>query len=187
MKYSLVITGRPGIGKSTLFNKIIQSIKENGLKVSGIITLEERDSSGQRVGFKIIDLSSGEWAWLARKDYYSSIRVGSYGVIVDESSRIIRRALDKGVVLNSDVIGIDEIGPMELKIPVFKPLLLEALKTGKPLIAVVHYRLSDPEILGLLENSEKVVITLENRDILMDQLPKKVAGDLLKKVRGAGK
>ncbi|WP_434730923.1 nucleoside-triphosphatase [Thermogladius sp. KZ2Tp1] len=180
MGYTLVITGRPGVGKSTLFNKIVEALKSSGLAVAGFITFEERDPTGLRVGFKILDLKSRSWAWLARRDNPSPVRVGSYGVFVEEANKVVEMALKKEAVVNSDVICVDEVGPMELKLPSFKPLLISALKLGKPAILVVHYRLSDPDILRFIDRSEKVTLTLENRDELNRVLPLVV----LEKVRG---
>jgi len=174
MGYMLVITGRPGVGKSTLFNRVVETLRRNNLSVAGLIAFEERDMSGVRIGFKIQDLSTGDWAWLAKRDYSSHVRVGAYGVFVGEANRIVERALSKEVVAKSDVLCVDEVGPMELKLPSFKPLLIEALHLGKPSILVVHHRLSDPDILKLLESSEKLFLTFENRDMLNRTLPKSV-------------
>ncbi|MCY0868031.1 MAG: NTPase [Desulfurococcus sp.] len=174
----VVITGPPGSGKSTLFSEIINSLVKAGLTVGGVRAPEVR-VQGYRIGFKVIDILSGEEAWLARKNAPGSVRVGSYTVLVDEASRIMSKALTRALD-EADVIGIDEVGPMELKIPVFTPLLYRVLDSTKPLILVVHYKLRDPVILGKLGNADWISVTIENREALkasiIGQLVEKIAG-----------
>ncbi|MET1159837.1 MAG: NTPase [Thermoprotei archaeon] len=171
--YTIVITGRPGIGKSTLFNNIVNRLRIEGFKVGGIVAPEVRDNSGRRLGFKIVDLLSSEEAWLARKDANSSVRVGRYGVLVKEASRIISNALARAL-READVIAIDEVGPMELKIPAFRHYLHLVLESDKPRILVIHYRLRDPDILNKIEKAEKHIVTESNRDRLNRELPERV-------------
>lgn len=166
----LVITGRPGVGKSTLFNSIVSALRESGFKVGGIIAPEIRER-GTRIGFKIINLLTGEESWLARKNYVSTIKVGSYGVLVNEANELVRRAL-RDALEQADIIAIDEVGPMELKLPSFKPLLINALDSVKPLVLVIHFNLDDKDILSRLERAWKVVLTFENREHYRKTLPK---------------
>jgi nucleoside-triphosphatase len=172
----LVITGRPGVGKSTLFNIIVSTLRENGVIVGGIIAPEVR-VNGKRLGFKLVDLLTGEETWLARRDNPSPVRVGSYGVLVNEASRLIRGALSRALS-EAQVVGVDEVGPMELKLPVFKPLLLRLFESNKHIILVVHYNLSDREIRARIEDARKIVLTPENREIYRKTLPLEVLREL---------
>ncbi len=173
-----VITGRPGIGKSTLFNRIIEELKNNGYVVGGIRSPEVRESDGRRIGFRVIDLLTGKEGWLAKRHYPSRIRIGSYGVVEDEASTIISGALGSALE-SAEVIGIDEVGPMELKLRIFKELLDKILLSDKPLILVVHYRLRDKNILDKIRGAKWIVLTYENRDRFLHVLP----GEVLKAVR----
>ena len=58
----LLITGRPGVGKTTLIKRLIPALPPAG----GFYT-EEIRSCGERVGFKIVTLA-GEEGILAQKD-----------------------------------------------------------------------------------------------------------------------
>ncbi len=179
MKY--VVTGRPGVGKSTLFSLVIENLRENGFIVGGISTPEVRGEDGRRIGFRVVDLLSGKSTWLAKRGYYSPVRIGAYGVFVKEASSLIAEALDNALS-SADVIGVDEVGPMELKLPVFKTRLLKTLDSKKPVILVVHYRLREREILDRLRNATWIYLTLENREKLREVLPEKILGE----IRGAG-
>jgi len=172
-----IITGRPGIGKSTLFNNIVNELTKYNIVVGGIRSPEVRDSRGYRIGFKIVDLLSGEEGWLAKKNYYSPIRVGKYGVVIDEAKRVIEKALTKAIE-EADVIAIDEVGPMELKIDLFRQLLYKALETNKPKILVFHIRLNDPTIWRKIKEYELFTVTLENREYLNKTLPKKILREI---------
>jgi len=164
----IVITGVPGVGKSTVFEKLVDELRKRGLSIGGIKAPEVRQG-GVRVGFKVVDLLTGEEAWLARKGAEGPVRIGSYTILVEEASKVVENAL-RNAMARAHVIGVDEVGPMELKIPVFKPLLLEALDSEKPIILVVHYRLHDREILGRLSGSERIVVTFENREAVKSML-----------------
>ncbi len=172
-----IITGRPGIGKSTLFNNIVNELTKYNIVVGGIRSPEVRDNRGYRIGFKIIDLLSGEEGWLAKKNYYSPIRVGKYGVVIDDAKRVIEKALTKAIE-EADVIAIDEVGPMELKIDLFRKLLYKVLETNKPKILVFHIRLNDPTIWRKVKEYELFTVTLENREHLNKTLPKKILKEI---------
>lgn len=167
-----VISGRPGVGKSTLFNLIVEALKKRGYVVGGFIAPEVREG-GIRQGFKLVDLLTGEETWLARRGYPSSTRVGSYGVLVETADKLASRALLRALEV-ADVIAIDEVGPMELKLPSFKQNLLRALDSGKPMLLVVHHRLEDSEIMSRLGNAVKIFVSIENREELRNKTPGEV-------------
>lgn len=165
------ITGRPGVGKSTLFMEIVNYLAGKGLRVGGIIAPEVREG-GVRIGFKLVDLLSKSETWLARKDVASRIRVGSYGVL-ESASSFVRESLSRALEV-AEVIGIDEIGPMELKLAGFPQLVREVANSDKPFIFVVHYRLSEEGALDFLGDYEKIVVTPENRALLRRSLPPEI-------------
>ncbi len=64
----------------------------------------------------------------------------------------------------AQVIAIDEIGPMELSMPLIKSLIDEVLKLDKPLIAVVHRNVK------LNVDGKTYIVTEENRDSLKEKI-----------------
>ncbi|HEY6282826.1 MAG TPA: nucleoside-triphosphatase, partial [Nitrososphaerales archaeon] len=59
-----LVTGTPGVGKSTLVSKVIMRLKSAGVIVGGCTTYELR-SKGSRVGFEVLDLTTGRRGELA--------------------------------------------------------------------------------------------------------------------------
>ena len=112
MKRAFFLTGRPGIGKTTVLLRIVEELKKRDLKIGGLISQEIR-RAGTRVGFKIIDLDSGREGWLAHVRQPVGPKVGKYRVCMKDLESIgvdaILRALRE-----ADIVVIDEIGPMEL-------------------------------------------------------------------------
>jgi len=163
----IIITGRPGIGKTTIFNKVVENIKRYVI-VGGIVCPEVREGHS-RIGFKIRDLLSGREDWLAHKYLFKhGPRIGKYTVNI-RAGIFGARALEKAIK-EADVIGIDEIGPMELKLEELRSAIIRVLESNKPVIAVVHYRMHDPVILSLLNDAEKYIVTVENREFLADKI-----------------
>jgi len=177
----IVITGRPGSGKSTVLRKVIEKLKSLGLTVGGIVCPDVRDSQGKRIGFKIINVLTGEEGWLAKAYEQGYPRIGKYKVHVEEAERIGVKALDEALE-KADIIVIDEIGPMELLISKLRMKFIEVLKSTKPTIVIAHYRLNDREILKLLSGSLKFEVNLANRDnlptVITDKITTMLKGSL---------
>jgi nucleoside-triphosphatase len=129
---NILITGRPGCGKTTLIGKIAARLGE---RAGGFITREIREG-GIRQGFELITLD-GHRATLARVGLPSHVRVGRYGVDVEALERVgleaVRRALEAG-----RVVVIDEIGKMEMASPAFCELVVRALDSPSPVLATIH-------------------------------------------------
>lgn len=89
----IVITGRPGSGKSTLVWRIRSYLEETDRSTGGIITPEIREGSSRR-GFEIVDIKSGRRAVLAALDIRGP-RVGRYGVSVEAVDEV---AVQRGII-----------------------------------------------------------------------------------------
>jgi len=155
--WCLAITGPPGAGKSTLARKVVEELKKAGLKVCGTSCPDVREG-GRRVGFLIVDVEDGSRAWLARVDCEGP-RVGRYK-LCPGAEEVGVRALSK----DCDVYLIDEIGPMELKLPKLREAMLRVVSGNKPFVAVYHARLRDEEFLRALSRCHKIFVTKDTRE-----------------------
>jgi nucleoside-triphosphatase len=63
MASRIAITGPPGVGKSTVANKVVELCKTRAT-VGGILTRDRR-LKGNRIGFEIMDITSGSLGQLA--------------------------------------------------------------------------------------------------------------------------
>src|SRR5262245_61926834 len=84
---AILITGSPGCGKSTLMARLIKDV--GARQIAGLSTPEVRQSN-VRVGFKMIDLASGDEDVLASTSGKGPI-VGKYHVNVDAIDRIVAK------------------------------------------------------------------------------------------------
>ncbi len=184
---NVLITGRPGIGKTTAVLKVAEELRRRGFKVGGMVSREER-AAGRRVGFVIEDLMTGKTGYLAKVGSGPGPRVGRYTVILSDLESVgvgaIRRA-----VREADVVVIDEIGPMELYSEEFKRAVLEALNSPKPVLATIHIRANRyPFTQQILSRRDVrlITLTLSNRDRVPREVAEEVAR-LAREVRAPGK
>jgi nucleoside-triphosphatase len=171
----IAITGRPGIGKTTLFWKVVKRLQNDGIRIAGFYCPEVREGR-VRIGFKIVALDGSAEGWLARREGCDGPRVGRYNTC-REAENIARMVEDK--IRESELVAIDEIGPMELKLPGVRHVIYEVFRIGKPGLFVVHEKLNDPFILNRLRAQGKIYrVTLENRDALVEEVYRAVKGIL---------
>jgi nucleoside-triphosphatase len=161
MAQTLLLTGRPGVGKTTVIKTLVKSL---GQRADGFYTQEIRQH-GQRQGFELVGLR-GERATLAHVHLKGGgrPRVGRYGVDVAALERVGVAALQRAVFTGCIVI-LDEIGKMELFSPAFKAATLAALDGPAPLVATIMAR-PHPWADALKAQASVTVwqVTLQNRD-----------------------
>lgn len=167
----ILITGIPGVGKTTFIRKIAGSLEE--LHPVGFYTQEIRERGG-RVGFEIIGFD-GSRRLLSHVTLQSRSRVGKYGVDVPGFEEYLQ-SLDLGDDNRSPVI-IDEIGKMECYSSRFRDLVSGLVEGHRLLIATVA-RKGDRfiESIKYRENVRLVEVTRENRDVLLPRVLEIVQG-----------
>jgi len=174
MKRLLFLTGAPGVGKTTVLLKTVEKLKMRGCRVGGMISREVR-SGGERVGFELLDVMSGNRGWLARVDGKEGTRVGKYRVSLEDVDGVgVEAVLD--AVEGADVVVIDEVGPMELCSERFRVAVERAVESWRIVVGVVHWKARDKLIdeVKRREDAEIVEVTSENREglprILFDKV-----------------
>ncbi|MDA4121526.1 MAG: NTPase [Thaumarchaeota archaeon] len=164
-----VITGPPGVGKSSVVSKVVLRMKSAGIMVGGCSSVEKR-AKGVRVGFEVRDLTDGMVGELASVSGKLGPRVGKYRVNLSDLSRIGAAGLRKAAVV-SELIVVDEVGPMELVSPEFRRAVEACVSSPKPILAVLHERLDDDLLNLLRKKAEKSFeLTTENRDSVVEEL-----------------
>ena len=144
-----IVTGSPGVGKSTLVSRLVLRLRPAGVIVGGCTTAERR-SGGVRVGFEIRDLTTERTGQLASTETKFGPKVGRYRVNLVDLAKVGAAGLEAAAA-GSEVLVLDEAGPMELVSPEFRRAVRRCIDSGKPLLAVVHERLED-DLLGELRS-----------------------------------
>jgi nucleoside-triphosphatase len=130
---ALLLTGRPGIGKTTVLRSAARSLA--GFRLLGFYTEEIRAGSARR-GFRLITFE-GDEAVIAHIDLPPP-RVSKYGVDVAAIDRFATRLRD--VRDPSAIYLVDEIGKMECMSALFVEAIKRLLESGRPLVATVAQR-----------------------------------------------
>ena len=166
-----IVTGDPGVGKTTAVMHVAERLKQKGLNVGGVISREVR-SNNVRIGFEFVDLTTNASATLSSTTG-SGPRMGKYIVDLDGCRFAVKMLID--AIKNSDVIICDELGPMEFKSKEFVDCAKDMLELDKPVIVVVHKRLQHPVIDQFRKKASFLInVDLQNRnkvpDLLLDRL-----------------
>jgi nucleoside-triphosphatase len=152
---NILITGKPGSGKSTLIQKLTDHF--NNKKIAGIATPEIRRKN-KRYGFKIIDIFSGHEEIMASVDIKSNHRVSKYQVAVEAVDKILEKLHSN--LNEAEIIMIDEIGKMELYSKKFKDMIKTILDSEKPVIATIQLS-KNPFIKNIKSREDSKVYFLE--------------------------
>jgi len=173
MARTLLITGRPGVGKTTVIQKVAAQL---GQRAGGFYTQEMRGPGGRK-GFRLITLPVGEReAIMAHVDIRSRNRVGRYGVDVAVLDSVGVAAI-RSAIQSCDVIVVDEIGKMELFSGEFRGAVLKAVSSDKIVVATVMQQNHD-WVAALKGMPQATVwqITESNRDKLPGRVMEWIEG-----------
>lgn len=157
--HALLITGSPGVGKTTLVKKAVQALA--GRNLAGFYT-EEIRAGKAREGFALVTLR-GERFIMAHTGHRSPHRVGRYGVDVQVIDTAVELTLSRG--RGAELFVIDEIGKMECFSPFFVKKVTDLLDSGKPVVATIARK--GRGFISQVKNREGVElweVTRENRD-----------------------
>lgn len=170
MSKHLLITGRPGVGKTTLIQKIIEFLKDNkpDWTLTGFWTCEVRQNS-QRIGFDINTLNGYHGILARRKDLGIASRkhVGKYSVDISDFETIAVPALYEP----ADLVIIDEVGKMELFSSKFKEAVQFVLDNQPRVLATVPFY--EDSFLATIKSRADVQLwelTRENREKTLQKI-----------------
>jgi nucleoside-triphosphatase len=175
LKRLFLITGRPGIGKTTVLLNVASELSSRGYRLGGMVTREVKQD-GSRVGFEIVDYATNRKGWLAHINQAEGPRVSKYRVNLHDLDQIGVKAIH-GALEQADVVIIDEIGPMELFSSAFRQVVGNAADSSKPLLGIIHYSARD-SVIDLVKKRDDVelfTVTMENRQHLHNLLVLKTA------------
>ncbi|CAD6231831.1 GSCOCG00001608001-RA-CDS [Cotesia congregata] len=180
----ILLTGPPGIGKTTICKKIVKIFEKYNFNYDGFYTEEIRSSDKSRIGFDIVPLkNSDQRNWLARTEAAlegrkpSKIKVGNYLVFVDKFESVALPSLQS----KSDILMIDEIGKMELFSKQFcdsvEKLFLKNSSKTKFIVATIPAKNRVPqrhrslfEKLYQRSNCKIYEVNRQNRDKLPEEI-----------------
>lgn len=163
MTIKILLTGRPGCGKTTLIRKVLERYPG---KAGGFYTQELRES-GNRAGFEVRTLE-GQRGLLAHVEIRSLEKVGKYGVdlsfLEEEGIPQIELAVRRGYL-----VVIDELGPMEFKSRRFRQVVIKTLHEDVPLLGSIVAR-PDPfgDMIRGRADISLIEVREDNRDMLVD-------------------
>jgi|SRR5882724_3945305 len=165
MTRKVLLTGRPGCGKTTLIKRVVNEVA----RPAGGFYTEEIREHGARVGFKIVTLEGKEVVF-AHVDFKIPRRVGKYGLDLCALDTIGADAVRTAVRARQLVIA-DEIGPMEIRSSTFRDVVNEALDGGAPILGTITAR-SFPFTDAIKNRPDVILLEVrsENRERLVSEL-----------------
>jgi nucleoside-triphosphatase len=160
-KKNILLTGPPGVGKTTVIVRLVESLGKNA---DGFYTRELRES-GRRTGFLLTSLDGTE-GMLAHVDLKYGPKVGRYTVNLDDLDSVGTASIKRAVQARRIVV-LDEIGRMELLSEGFKREVLRALDSVSRVVATIREgsdRFCDP----IKEREDAVIVRVSesNREEL---------------------
>ncbi len=180
MPVRVLVTGRPGVGKTTLVERVVRRLTR---PVRGFITREVR-RAGRRMGF-VVETFSGRRAWLARVGRGGRFRVGRYRVDLDAFEEVVLPELDLSDAARETLVVLDEIGPMELFSNAFRQALRRIFDGPWDVLATVVQR-PHPFADALKARPDVVLLTVtrENREALVEEVARRLSRAASSSARG---
>ena len=164
-KKNILLTGVPGVGKTTLMITLSESLRE--LNPVGFYTEEIREG-GVRKGFELVSLD-GRRGLLSHVSIRSPYRIGKYRIDI----KGFENFMGSIAILESPspLILIDEIGKMECLSDRFRKLMIQVFDSEKIVIATIALR--GEGFIAEIKKRDDVrpfEITEQNRNSLLSEI-----------------
>ena len=108
----VMLVGESGSGKTTAALRCTHRAWQSNRSVGGIVALGTFEQN-RRDSFQVVNLATGEKRLLAKRDLPSSVMQGPFG-FSEEGLTFGHKALRSAIEHKSDLVVVDEVGPLEL-------------------------------------------------------------------------
>ena len=161
---NILLTGRPGCGKSTAIERIVQRLDRPSM---GFFSREMREG-GRRVGFSITTLD-GRRGILAHVDIRIRERVGRYGINLQHIDEIAVPSIQPEH--DNIVVVVDEIGRMECFSAMFRKALVKILDRPNFVLGSIALK-GDAFITAIKKRTDTrlIAVTEKGRDQLAQEI-----------------
>ncbi len=165
---NILLTGHPGVGKTTMLKGIIERFPH--LAMTGFYT-EEIQEKGIRSGFKAVAMD-GSSAVFAHRNFQTEPenRIGKYGVRPEVLETLVLSHLSPQRK-TAHLIIVDEIAKIELLSMPIREGLLQALDSECPLLGTISLKGTGfIKQVKQRDDVELFKITRDNRNVLGEQV-----------------
>ena len=174
------ITGLPRSGKTAVLAKVLEMITDerrgeidarggisSSIEIIGGMKTEPILDGSERVGFKVIDIKTGDEAVMAHKNIDSRLRVLGYGIDTDALESVALHAIEFAKDY-CEVIVIDEIGKFAVESEDFVNMVRAALEVDKPTVLALHKKSRHPLLQDIRRRDDARIleVTPVNRALL---------------------
>ena len=174
------ITGLPRSGKTAVLAKVLEMIKDerigeidarggdsSSIEIIGGMKTEPILDGSERVGFKVIDIETGDEAIMAHKNIDSRLRVLGYGIDTEALESVALPAIEFAKDY-CEVIVIDEIGKFAVESEDFVNMVRAALAVDKPTVLALHKKSRHPLLQDIRRRDDARIleVTPVNRALL---------------------
>jgi nucleoside-triphosphatase len=159
MANTILITGRPGVGKTKLIRRLLHDLTP--LIIRGFYK-EEIQEFGVRRGFRIVSPNYEDLIF-AHIHLEGPDRYQEFGINLEGFEKFISHEFDPGLM--TEMYVIDELGPMEHLSPAFIDRVKELAANKIPMVATVS-SVHMPEWKALMKQKNVKVLQMNesNRD-----------------------
>jgi nucleoside-triphosphatase THEP1 len=109
-----IITGQQGSGKTIFLGELVQELRHKGIQVGGLLSEGFWDQK-IRSKFELVDITTSQRMLFCTRTEQPGWENSGHFYINPEAITFGERVLHPSVLLNSQIIAIDEIGPFELR------------------------------------------------------------------------
>ena len=174
------ITGLPRSGKSAVLAKVLKMLEDErrqeidarggdgaGTDIVGGMRTEPLMYNSERVGYKVIDINTGEEATMAHKNIDSRLRILGYGIDTEALESVAIPAIEHARDY-SEVLVIDEIGKFAVESEGFVAAVRSALEVDKPTLLALHKKSRHPLLQDIRRRDDGRIleVTPVNRALL---------------------